>query len=174
VTASAPSRWRRRHARRRRGRAGHRRRPITAVDLFVGVTSIGNDPTWGDRGEQPFAEYWRGYTFGELTEQATVRCEVLSRLLPRLAIGDLAEIDGRWLRVRGVLRTYRIHLGSGNVLMEPNDAYLCVVVDRPRVPGRVYLPFEGDHVLAVILSKAFLLARDDKIEDPAILAQIRG
>jgi hypothetical protein len=27
--------------------------------------------------------------------------------------------------VKGELRTYRIHLGSGNILMEPNDQYLC-------------------------------------------------
>jgi hypothetical protein len=145
------------------------------VDLFVGVTSIGNDPTWGDRGELPFVEYWRGYAFGELTEQATVRAEVLERLLPSLAIADLAEIDGRWLRVRGTLRTYRIHLGSANVLMEPDDAYLCVVVNRASAGAkRVYLPFEGDHVLAVILSKALRLARDDRIDDESILAQIRG
>jgi hypothetical protein len=34
------------------------------------------------------------------------------------------------------------------------------------------LPFEGDNVLSIILSKAFLLAADDKITDPTILRQI--
>jgi hypothetical protein len=34
------------------------------------------------------------------------------------------------------------------------------------------LPFEGDQVLAVILSKVLLLAADDKITDPSILMQL--
>ena len=34
------------------------------------------------------------------------------------------------------------------------------------------LPFEGDTTLALILSKAFLLADDDKIKDPTIRSQI--
>jgi hypothetical protein len=38
--------------------------------------------------------------------------------------------------------------------------------------GQVFLPFEGDRVLAVILSKAMLLAADSKITDPAITRQI--
>ena len=76
--------------------------------------------------------------------------------------------------VRGDLRTYRIHLRSGHVMMEPNQQYLCIVADRSsgaRRP-RLYLPFEGDTVLSMILSKAFLLAEDRKIEDPTILSQI--
>jgi hypothetical protein len=145
------------------------------VDLFVGVTSIGNDPTWRDQGDRRYDEYWTSYAFGELGAQAEVRRELLEYLLPKLAIAEVAEVDGRYLRVRGKLRTYRIHLGSSNILMEPNDEYLCIVGGRdPDVRGRVYLPFEGDHVLALILSKALLLARDDKIEDRTITAQIRA
>ncbi|HEX5052867.1 MAG TPA: hypothetical protein VFZ65_13915 [Planctomycetota bacterium] len=37
---------------------------------------------------------------------------------------------------------------------------------------RVLLPFEGDRTLSLILSKALLLAADDKITDPTILRQI--
>jgi hypothetical protein len=29
--------------------------------------------------------------------------------------------------VQRYVRTYRIYLGSGNILMEPNDQYLCIV-----------------------------------------------
>ena len=36
----------------------------------------------------------------------------------------------------------------------------------------VFLPFEGDRTLSIVLSKAFLLAEDAKIEDPAITRQI--
>ena len=48
--------------------------------------------------------------------------------------------------VRGDLRTYKIHLGSGNILMEPNDQYLCIVPAQRRGADRrrVFLPFEGD------------------------------
>jgi hypothetical protein len=38
----------------------------------------------------------------------------------------------------------------------------------------VFLPFEGDRVLAIILSKAMMLAEDDKITDPSIVSQIGG
>ena len=145
------------------------------VDLFVGVTSIGNDPTWADQGERRYQDYWRGYAFGELTEQADVRRDLLDRLLPKLVIRDVARLDGRFLRVDGKLRTYKIHLGSGNILMEPNDQYLCIVPGRGRdTAATVFLPFEGDQVLAVILSKAFLLAKDDNIDDPTITSQIKS
>ena len=80
--------------------------------------------------------------------------------------------------MRGDLRTYKIHLGSGNILMEPNDQYLCIVPDRSTKAagdgGAVFLPFEGDQTLSVILSKALLLADDGTITDPTITRQIRG
>ena len=75
--------------------------------------------------------------------------------------------------VRGDWKTYKIHLGSGNILMEPNDRYLCIVMDRSRrAAQQTVLPFEGDGTLALILSKAFLLAEDTKIGDPQILGQL--
>ncbi|MFJ6404245.1 DUF4132 domain-containing protein [Streptomyces hydrogenans] len=145
------------------------------VDLFVGVASVGADPEWRDRGEdRGHGDYWRSWGFGELTAGARVRRETLARLLPRTRLADRVELTDRFLRVRGELGAYRIHLGSGNVLMEPSDAYLCVVVDRSREAGRVFLPFEEDGgMLSVILSKAFLLAADDRITDPTITAQLR-
>ena len=59
--------------------------------------------------------------------------------------------------------------------MEPNDQYLCIVRGRSssgKGPGKLYLPFEGDETLSLILSKAFLLAADKSITDPAITSQI--
>jgi len=98
---------------------------------------------------------------------------LVERLLPKLRIADRCRIDGRFLRVEGKLRTYRIHLGSSNILMGPGDQYLCIVRDRVPAEQRAFLPFEGDATLALILSKAFLLADDEKIADPVILEQIR-
>ncbi len=147
------------------------------VDLFVGVASVGNDPTWSDGGpEGRFRDYWHSYSFGELNETAQTRKAVLETLVPRLKIRDRASLEGKFLHVRGDLRTYKIHLGSGNILMEPNDQYLCIVPNSS-MEGRsegVFLPFEGDRTLAIILSKAFLLAEDTRIADPTITRQIKS
>jgi hypothetical protein len=142
------------------------------VDLFVGVASIGNDPTWGDRGDGAYGEYWNRAAFGALSEAAKTRRAVLQDLLPGLKIAKQCRLEDRFLVVEGRLRTYRIHLGSANVQMEPNNQYLCIVRGGPSA-GHVRLPFDGDEMLALVLSKAFLLVEDDKIKDSSILSQIR-
>ncbi|MFD7323787.1 DUF4132 domain-containing protein [Streptomyces sp. NPDC059875] len=132
------------------------------VDLFTEVASADADPDRWDRSEP--------------TESARVRRETLARLLPGTRIVDRTELSDRFLRVRGELRSYRIHLGSGDVLMEPEGAPLPVDVDRDIAAGneKVFLPFEEDGgLLSVILSKAFLLADDTRITDRAITARIR-
>ena len=147
------------------------------VDLFVGVASVGNDPTWSDSGGIPaYRDYWQAYSFGDLSELAKTRKEILTQLLPRLKINKVAEIKDRFLVVKGKLRTYKIHIGSTNILMEPNDQYLCIVPDRskPALGPNVFLPFEGDTGLSIILSKAFMLSEDDQIEDGTIVRQIGG
>jgi hypothetical protein len=146
------------------------------VDLFVGVASVGNDPTWQDGGpEGRYRDYWHSYSFGELAETARTRRAVLESLLPKLnKLKERWTLAERFLVIRGDLRTYKIHLGSGNILMEPNDQYLCIVPDRSSRPTEtIFLPFEGDATLSVILSKAFLLAADTKITDSAITRQIK-
>ena len=143
------------------------------VDLFIGVSTIGADPEWTDRGAgRRFDAYWRQWGFGELGAGAEVRRAVLERLVPMLAIADRCALESRFLVVRGDLRTYKIHIGSGNILMSPNDQYLCIVAARGGAAGKVFLPFDDDRVLSMILSKAFLLAADAKITDPSITRQI--
>ena len=146
------------------------------MDLFVGVASVGNDPLWRDNGGlAQFRTYWESYSFGDLSEVAKTRKLALERLVPRLKIGKVSEIKGNFLVVQGHRHTYKIHLGSGNILMEPNDQYLCIVPDRSGKSlgtSDVFLPFEGDAVLSIILSKALLLMEDDKITDPTILRQL--
>lgn len=144
------------------------------VDLFVGVSSMANDPTWVDRGADGHLDYWHRAAFGDLTATAETRHDVLEHLLPKLKIADRTRLDGRFLEVRGQRRTYRIHLGSANIQMAPDDQYLCIVTARKVAASALrYVPFDGDHTLSVILSKAFLLADDHKITDPSILAQIQ-
>jgi hypothetical protein len=147
------------------------------VDLFVGVASVGNDPGWQDGGPGGrYRDYWQSYSFGDLSATAVTRREVLLQLVPMLKIAGRCSFEERFLVVRGDQRTYKIHLGSGNVLMEPNDQYLCIVPDaRARAGGPdVVLPFEGDSVLSIILSKALMLSEDTKIKDLTIVRQIRG
>lgn len=143
------------------------------VDLFIGVTSVGADPEWLDRGGgRRFSEYWHGYAFGDLGARAEIRREVLTGLVPMLAIAERCELESRFLKVRGDLRTYRIHLGSGNILMSPDDQYLCIVAARDARAGKLFLPFDDDPILSLILSKAFLLADDTNITDRSITRQI--
>lgn len=141
------------------------------VDLFVSVTSIGADPEWADRSEDAYRAYWRSFAAAELTPSAQVRRAALERLVPRLKIADRCGLTDRYLVVRGQLRTYKIHIGSANVLMEPGSTYLCIVSARPP-REQVFLPFEEDGRLALILSKALLLAEDDKISDETIRRQL--
>jgi len=144
-------------------------------DLFVGVASVGNDPTWRDGGPGGrYVEYWQKYSFGELSGTAVSRRETLEHLLPRLKIAERCVLADRFLLVKGSRRTYKIHLGSGNILMKLNDQDLCIVPDaRARSSNEpVYLPFEGDTTLSIILSKAFLLADDGQIKDETINRQI--
>lgn len=142
------------------------------ADLFVGVASIGSDPAWGERDNGEFGAYWSAAAFGALSETGKTRHAVLKDLLPGLAIASRCRLEERYLVVEGRLRTYRIHLGSGNIQMEPNSQYLCIVRDRAVAHRNVRLPFEGDDTLSVIISKAFMLADDDKIKDGSIRSQI--
>ncbi|MGY0216470.1 DUF4132 domain-containing protein [Endozoicomonadaceae bacterium StTr2] len=147
------------------------------VDLFVGVASVGNDPMWQDGGPNArpdYRDYWHSYSFGDLTEIAKTRKAVLERLLPRLKLKKVATIDGKFLKVQGKRHLYKIHIGSGNILIAPNDRYLCIVPGRgkDKKVDQVFLPFEGDTGLSIVLSKAFLLMDDDRITDKTILQQL--
>ena len=146
------------------------------VDLFVGVASVGNDPNWDDGGPNGrYVNYWHDYSFGQLNATAQTRKEILERLVPRLKIAKQCSFEDKFIVVEGSKRTYKIHLGSGNILMKPNDRYLCIVPKASttsKAADKMYLPFEGDRMMSIILSKALLLAEDNKIKDPTILSQI--
>ena len=149
------------------------------VDLFVSVSSVGADRNWPERrrgstGSERFDAYWSLYSDAPLQVMARTRRDALARILTGLTIADRCELGDRWLEVRGDLRTYRIHLGTGNATMEPTDTYLPIVPKEGQGPvGRVFLPFNDDPMLSLILSKAFLLANDAAITDKSIAKQIR-
>ena len=88
-------------------------------DMFVGIASIGADPAWRDSGEERYRNYWHDFSFGDLTESARTRKQVLQKLLPRLKIASRCSLTDKFLVLRGDVRTYKIHLGSGNIRMLP-------------------------------------------------------
>ena len=141
------------------------------IDLFATVAGIVADPLFPIGAPDDLAEAWHEAAFAAPGPAAESRRGVLERVLPALVIADRVSLDERWLDVRGNLASYRIHLGSGNV-MRADGRHLCIVATGS--PGGIWLPFEGDPLLAAILSKAFLLARDDRIRDPSIRAQIEA
>lgn len=147
------------------------------VDSMVARASIANDPTWQDRGiTLSLSEGAQLYTYAGKELGAPERHAMLEKLLPRLQIASRCELTDKYLIVRGDVRTYKIHLGSGNILMEPNDQYLCIIRSRTDSKEQQLNPaalnFDGDSTLSLIISKAALLASDSTITDPVILGQI--
>ena len=138
------------------------------ADLFVGVCSIGLEEEWH---QTTHANYWTSYANSPLSEIAKTRKTVLQRIIPRLKIKDFCEFTEKYLKVTGKIRTYKIHLGTGNILMDDTNQYLCIVPDLKKRTN-VFLPFDDDKILSIVLSKALLLADDDKITDTSITSQI--
>lgn len=147
------------------------------VDLFVAVAGLGTDPYFDQNHTGDLLNYWQDASFGKKSKTAIseIRRDLLERLLPMTKLKKVYSFEGNFLKITGTYRTYKINLGSGNILMDPNDQYLCIVpAPNKKLEKKIWLPFEGgDQVLMVILSKAFLLAEDDKITDSSIMAQIR-
>lgn len=112
------------------------------------------------------------------TSQAAIgaklrRCERRSwrRCCPRSPFAERCHIAGDWLIVDGKRTTYRIHLGSGASQLAESGRHLCIV-PKGGEDDLDFLPSEGNPTLSLILSKAMLLAQDDRIEDPTILSQL--
>jgi hypothetical protein len=111
-----------------------------------------------------------------LSEEGLIRrAELLSTLVEKLGVPGVS-VSGRFARVRGKLADYRVHLGSGAVHVEP-AGHLCIVPASRLRERRPLLPFaeetEADRKAREVVSKVLLLARDEKIKDESILAQIR-
>jgi hypothetical protein len=149
------------------------------ADLFTSVASIAADPNWLDRGRDAAhpnqwhrgaEEYWRETNTAALVESGKKRRAMLQRILPRLKIAGKLRLDDRYLVVQGTRNVYEIHLGSG--ACSRSGRHICIVPKGVVDGDKIWLPFEGDRTLSIIISKALLLAADDKITDPAILHQL--
>ena len=150
------------------------------VDQFVGKCSIGINAPEPDERTERYEDFgvwnYRQYlTESSLSASAVIRKHALDAIISKLKIAPLCTFDDKYLMVKGQLKTYKIHLGSSNILMLPNDLYLCIVPDikqQEKATQNLFLPFEGDDMLSLILSKALLLANDHLIKDKSILQQI--
>lgn len=151
---------------------------MRTCDLLTAVASIAADDQWLDRGgeaahpnqwDRDADRYWREANTADLVASGQNRRAMLERIIPRLAIADQLTLDDNSLIVQGTRHTYRIHLGSG--ACSRDGRHICIVPKTASAKNQVWLPFEGDRTLSIILSKAVMLAADDKITDPVILAQ---
>jgi len=74
--------------------------------------------------------------------------------------------------IRGRYAEYSLHLGSGTVHRLPGSS-IAIIPVHAQHRSRIFLPFaDNDPKTAEILSKVLLLARDQEIQDPTILAQL--
>jgi len=145
------------------------------IDLFVAVGGIVADVPMMESLDDARRHYWHDVSTGKRSnaQQVAVRKDLLERVLPLTKLRKVARVEGNFLHVDGKLRNYTINLGTGHSFLKPNDQYLCIVPGNSRGANGVWLPFASeDRTLTMILSKAFLLASDDKITDRTILAQL--
>jgi hypothetical protein len=123
------------------------------VDLIASVAQLDDDD-----------EVWS-------TETALRRSELITRLVEDLGLKQV-RCEGHFAYIDGKLASYRIHLDSGIIHIQPGNC-LCVVLEHKK-EAPLYLPFaDTDLRMAEILSKIFLLVSDDKITDETILEQIK-
>lgn len=75
--------------------------------------------------------------------------------------------------IDGSMGRYTVHLGSA-VCHKMPGRYLSILPVHSQHRGRLFLPFvDEDPRSAELMSKVLLLAKDDKIQDPTVLSQIK-
>lgn len=143
------------------------------LDLFVSVASIGVDPSWESADSNPaLQDYWNDFTSSDLSEAGKVRRDAIALLLPGFPTPDRFTLEKKHLVVQGTLGRYLIHLQSGAVFQHRGNKHICIVSKVAPSADRLAL-LVGDPMLSLIVSKALLLANDDKIKDRSIISQIQ-
>ena len=97
----------------------------------------------------------------------------LLRETTRLLKIENVHLQEPYALIEGALGNYTLHLGSATVHRQPGGA-LCIIPVHAQHRGRLFLPFaDDDPKTAEVIAKALLLAKDNKIQDPTILEQLR-
>lgn len=124
------------------------------VDLVVSVAHVGDvDP--------------------EASHSSIEMRAVLMKETARLFKLDNVTIEGSHVLVKGQMAEYSVHLGSAVVHQVPGK-YLSILPIHSQHRGRLFLPFaDDDPKSAEVMSKVLLLAKDNEIQDPTILSQIK-
>jgi hypothetical protein len=92
----------------------------------------------------------------------------------RLLDVENVRVDEPRVLIDGSLGEYSVHLGSATVHRRPGGA-VCIVPVSGQQRGRLFLPFaDDDPRTAEVLAKVLLLARDQEINDPTIVEQLRS
>lgn len=149
------------------------------IALFVEITDQGEDPTWFDHHLPSVRSLEdRRRAFGTLDDHGIQRRTLLQRIIPNLHIASKCQIKEHFLHIDGQRASYKIHLGSGHVLLNPSGQILPLMPDRDKVLAhqmhRPSLSFDQDRILSLILSKALLLANDQNITDPGLLKRLEN
>ena len=140
------------------------------IGLLASGSCVGENPLWRVDGA--------GAQTADRSPAALAqsRHRILATLLPRLRMADRLSLETNKLIVRGDWHTYGIDLITSAVGMGAEQRYVCIQPKStplsPDERGSALLPYEGDPMLALILSKAFLLCQDSATTDKVILAQI--
>lgn len=124
------------------------------VDLVVSVAHVGDvDP--------------------EASHSSIEMRTVLMKETARLFKLDNVKIEGSHVLVKGQMAEYSVHLGSAVVHQVPGK-YLSILPVHSQHRGRLFLPFaDDDPKSAEVMSKVLLLAKDNEIQDPTIISQIK-
>lgn len=105
------------------------------------------------------------------------RRQFLEALLPELGMENAVTLEKHHALVNGKCYRYRIHLGSGDIMVLPQQRQL-VVEDRKMASLRKslpsYRPLHDDAQMDSILQKIVMLIRDDRIRDQSILDQLNA
>lgn len=98
-----------------------------------------------------------------------MRSAIARELLALLKVENV-RIEGAHAHITGHLGEYSVHMGSG-VVHKKSSGALNILPVHSQSRGRLFLPFaDSDPRTAEIMSKLLLLAEDNKIKDPSILA----
>ena len=100
-----------------------------------------------------------------------MRARLVDETCRLLGLGNV-RVEGAHAIIDGARASYSVHLGSASTKSLPGRSLVIVAV-HSQYRGRLFLPFaDNDPKTAEVLAKTLLLARDDEIKDPSILAQI--